>query len=202
MRLNLSHISYQRLVDWSDGRLTPDEQTTLAEHLATCTRCRSEAARIERILRVMRSDDSRDAPPALIAQAVAAFRRRVVEPNPTLIERLAAVLRFESTPLAPAMGLRSESAAERQLLFTANEFDIDLRLSEENGGWRVRGQLLGADVGAGIAQLVGSDRTFQAEIDASSSFALSPAPAGRYSLILTWPLLVITIDEVVLGSNE
>jgi anti-sigma factor RsiW len=200
--LKLSHIPYERLVDWAEGRLAPDQQATIAAHLATCTRCRAEAERVERMVNAMRADDSRDAPPAVLARAVQLFRTRAVTPAPSLVQRIVAALRFESTPLTPAFGLRGESAAVRQLIYTAGDsaIDIDLRIAPAAGGWQVSGQLLGDDLGPGVARLHGAAFSAEAPIDALSTFALPPAPAAVYTLTLTWPTLAIAVEELVLGT--
>lgn len=202
MSLKLSHIPYERLVDWAEGRLAPDQQAAVAAHLATCTRCRAEAERVERMVNAMRADDSRDAPPAVLARAVQLFRTRAVAPAPSLVQRIVAALRFESTPLTPAFGLRGESAAVRQLIYTAGDsaIDIDLRIEPAADGWQVSGQLLGDDLGPGVARLHGAAFSAEAPIDALSTFALPPAPAAVYTLTLTWPTLAIAVEELVLGT--
>lgn len=202
MSLKLSHIPYERLVDWAEGRLAPDQQATVAAHLATCTRCRAEAERVERMVNAMRADDSRDAPPAVLARALQLFRTRAVTPAPSLVQRIVAALRFESTPLTPAFGLRGESAAARQLIYTAGDsaIDIDLRIEPAADGWQVSGQLLGDDLGLGMARLHGAAFSAEAPIDALSTFTLPPAPAAVYTLTLTWPTLAIAVEELVLGT--
>lgn len=202
MSLKLSHIPYERLVDWAEGRLAPDQQAAVAAHLATCTRCRAEAERVERMVNAMRADDSRDAPPAVLARALQLFRTRAVTPAPSLVQRIVAALRFESTPLTPAFGLRGESAAVRQLIYTAGDsaIDIDLRIEPAADGWQVSGQLLGDDLGPGVARLHGAAFSAEAPIDALSTFTLPPAPAAVYTLTLTWPTLAIAVEELVLGT--
>lgn len=206
MSLNLSHIPYERLVDRAEERLAPDQQAAVAAHLATCTRCNVEAARVERMVNAMRADDSRDAPPAVLARAVQLFRTRAVAPAPSLVQRIVAALRFESTPLTPAFGLRGESAAIRQLIYTAGDsagdsaIDIDLRIEPAAEGWQVSGQLLGDDLGPGVARLHGAAFSAEAPIDALSTFTLPPAPTAIYTLTLTWPALDIVVDHLVLGA--
>lgn len=197
---NFSHISHARLVDWVDGRLPPGEQPAVAAHLAACARCRGQAARITRLLAAMRGDDSQDAPPALIARAVQLFHSRAAEPAPALLQRLTAVLRFESSPLTPAFGLRGASEQTRQLLFAAGDYDIDLRIVPNGSEWQVSGQVLGEELGAGAAELAGAEATRQTAIDTLSAFSLPPAPAGRYTLTLAWPALTIAVDDLRLGA--
>ena len=199
MSLNLFHIPYARLVDWVDGRLANDQQAALIAHLAACPRCRTEAAHIERMLATMQTDSSQDAPTAVIARAVQLFRAHAAAPAPSLVQRLTAALRFESSPLTPAFGLRGERATERQLLFSAGDYDVDLRIAPSPTGWQVSGQVLGEVVGTGVAHLAGVEVEWHAAIDPVSTFVLPSAPAGHYTLTLTWPTLAIVIDDLGLG---
>ncbi|GIK71545.1 MAG: hypothetical protein BroJett021_05330 [Chloroflexota bacterium] len=200
MRLNFSHISYERLVDWVEGRLVNTQKKTIDEHLAACAHCREEANRIERMVAVMRQDKSIDAPPALIARAVALFRTSAAEPAPSLLRRLVATLSFESTALAPALGLRSHGGAERQMIFTANEYDVDLRASEDREGWRLSGQLLGADATNGSATLTNDAMTLATSLSEDLAFVFPPVTAGRYTLTLRFSQVELVIEDVLLGS--
>ncbi len=200
MSQGFSHISYTKLVDWIEGRLAPAQQAVVTAHLDACSRCRTEAARIERIVAAMHADNSQDAPPALIARAVQSFRGHVVAQSPSLVQRLVAALRFESASLTPALGMRGERASERQLVFVAGDCDVDLRISPSATGWQVSGQVLGAELGAGVAHLAGAKTECQAAIDPMSTFALPAAPSGHYTLTLSWPALAIAVDDLVLGD--
>lgn len=202
MSLNQSHIPYERLVDWLDARLPDDQVAAITAHLTTCTRCRDEAARIERMVAAMRADASRDAPPALIARAVQLFRPRAAAPAPSLLERLVATLRFETTPLTPALGLRAEGSGPRQLVFAAGDYDLDLRIASSPAGWVVSGQVLGGHVVGGECSLRSEELEFRAPIDAASSFSLPPVPAGRFTLTLTWNATAVVVDELRLGSDD
>jgi hypothetical protein len=200
VRLNFSHISYERLVDWVEGRLVDTQKTPIDEHLAVCAHCREEATRIERMVAAMRHDESVDAPPALIARTVALFRASVAEPAPSLLQRLVATLSFESTALTPAFGLRSQGDAEQQMIFTANEYDVDLRASEDSAGWVLSGQLLGADAAGGSATLTNDAMTLTTPLSEELAFVFPPVAAGRYALILRFSHIELVIEDVLVGS--
>jgi hypothetical protein len=104
-----------------------------------------------------------DAPEAVIERAIALFVARSQQPTPAAapgpLRRLIATLRLD-TALAPmaSLGLRSGAsagtAAVRQLLYSAEGRDIDLRLTPlsprasnvgEARRWRLSGQVLGPD---------------------------------------------------------
>lgn len=201
MSLNLSHIPYTQLVDWVEGRLPDDQQDALAQHIANCTRCRDEAARITRMIAAMRADNSVDAPPAVIARAVSLFRPRAVEPAPSLRQRLLALLTFESTPLTPAFGLRSAESTTRQMIFAAGDYDIDLRVTPTAAGWQLAGQVLGPDAGSGVATLVIDGATVTAPLDANATFTFPALPAGQGALTLHCADIELVIEALPIGAG-
>lgn len=200
MSLQFSHIPYERLVDWVDGRLSEAQRPAVAAHLDQCARCREEAARIERMVTAMRLDQSADAPPAVIARAVARFRPRAVEAPPSPIQRLVAALTFASRPLTPAFGLRGEGSGERQLLFTAGDYDVDLRLAPDAGAWSLSGQLLGPETGAGTALLTGGETRRTHTFAPDAAFSFLQLPEGQYVLTLRFGDVEIVLPELAIGA--
>lgn len=200
MSLSFSHIPYERLVDLAEGRVPGNQQATLTTHLAACARCRDEATRVERMVAAMRSDTSVDAPPTVIARAVSLFRSRAISPAPSLLQRLVAVLSFESTPLTPALGMRSEGSTERQMIYTADAYDVDLRLTPVTSGWMVAGQILGGGDETGQATLTGEGTTLHAPIFDQASFSFPVAPAGHYALTLTLSADEVIVEDLRVGD--
>jgi hypothetical protein len=109
-------------------------------------------------------------------------------------------LRFDSAqrPLAP--GLRAGQAAARQLLFSAGERDLDIRLTPAGTAWMISGQVLGSEA-SGQAELRGDAIQVQAELGDLSEFALPPVPAGRYTLILRLAEAEIEVTDLEVGAT-
>jgi hypothetical protein len=135
-----------------------------------------------------------DAPEALVLQAIALFDglrtapRRVPRAG---LPRLLAALQFDSGAASPlAFGRRSASAEQRQLLYTLEGCDVDLRIASADtsaGPFEVSGQLLGPDSqGVVFAQALGADDTepASAALNEFGEFRLPPLPAGRWRLTL------------------
>ena len=187
MKLTSRHIPFERLADLAEGRAAGGENPDDSAHLAACAECSAQVAELARVTSLMRADGSADAPRDVIFRAVGLFRARLVAAEkPGALRRLVAALSFDSGAHAPAYGLRSAAAAARQLLFTAGDVDVDLRLSEEEGGWVVSGQVLGP-CGAGRAEIyaAGADEPAAvAGLNRLCEFALPPLAAGDYTLRL------------------
>src|SRR5215208_1219124 len=187
MRLTPRHIPFARLADLAEGRLSAAEAAEERAHLADCTTCSAQAAQLGHLSALMRADASEDAPPELVASVVRMFRARRAEgEQPGLLRRLVAALTFDSSSLRPAFGVRSGQAAPaRQLLFSAGDFDVDLRLAQGPEGWTVSGQVLGPCRG-GEVELVAADgpTAARAALNELCEFTLPPRPEGSYALRL------------------
>ena len=205
MKLTPQHIPFARLADLAEGRLSPEDAAEERAHLADCTRCAGQAAQLGHLAALMRADTSEDAPAALVADVVRMFRaRRPAEASePGLLRRLVAALTFDSSSLTPAFGVRSGQAAPaRQLLFSAGDHDVDLRLAPGSEGWTVSGQVLGTCHG-GEVELVSADGSLvaRAALNELCEFTLlPPTPDGTYALRLRLDDAEIEIPELSLTA--
>jgi hypothetical protein len=138
---------------------------------------------LEKILELMRRDDSVDAPADSLQWAGNIFRTRAAEPKPSLIKKLVAVLQMELDQNTPAFGERSATTSSvRQILYRADENAVDLRIEKLKKGFTIRGQVLGDGFAAAKATLSDDVRTFEATANESSEFRFDNIPAGSYQL--------------------
>jgi anti-sigma factor RsiW len=203
MRLTPRHIPFARLADLAEGRLSPEAAAEERAHLDACTRCAGQAARLGHLAALMRADTAEDAPPALVSGVVRMFReRRAGESAPGLLRRLVAALTFDSSGLTPAFGVRSSQAAPaRQLLFSAGDLDVDLRLAQGPEGWTVSGQVLGPCDGGEVELFAAGGATAaRAALNELCEFALPPRPEGAYALRLRLGDAEVEIPELSLKA--
>jgi len=189
MKSSPGHLTFERLADLAEGRLTAAETTSARAHLEGCAACAGQAAELERLTGLMRADTSEDAPRDLIFNAVQMFRARPFEAEtPGLLRRLVASLSFDSGARNPAFGLRSgaTAAASRQLLFSAGDTDVDLRLAPSGEGWSVSGQVLGVCAAGRVELFAGGEApAASADLNDLCEFTLPTVAAGTYTLRLT-----------------
>lgn len=122
----MEHLAFHVLVDYTLDELPTKERAVVAAHLEKCAACRAELA-IARQLSGSLSIKPAEPPRSLLDRAAAAFRRR----QRAAVERITSspVLHFDSLT-DRTVGARGAST-ERQLLYQAGEFDIDLRIARE-----------------------------------------------------------------------
>ena len=202
MNFHFSHIPFHRLVDQAEQLLAPAEEAQLQQHLATCSRCREELAEIAQVINLMRLDKAVDPPPAVTARALRLFQPRIAEPTRSLLQRIVASLQFDSLHLSPAMGLRASTAAPRQLLFTAGDYDVDLRVTPAaaTSTWALSGQVLGGEQVGGHVELQSHATHATAPLSPLNEFVLPSVPAGHYTLVVHLPDREIAIESVELDA--
>jgi len=138
--------TFERLIDYLDNRLPQPEALSLANHLATgCAACEETRGWYERVRAVATSDDSVAPPQWAFKRAVRIFDKRLQRPN--LAERIAqgfAELVFDSFSRPAMAGVRSTDIATRQLLYSAGDYGIDLRIApfHQNTRADLMGQVL------------------------------------------------------------
>jgi hypothetical protein len=162
------------------------------------------AAPLERLLHDSRKLD--EAPEQLIQRAIGLWQPRPLaqpaEPATVrALRRLVAVLSFDSgTASAAALGLRSGALPTRQMLFSAEGHDVDLRLQPLAAGlWKVSGQVLGPDT-AGSAELRPAGEAIQQLAwSPLAEFSFEPVAGGACRLVLRGGDWEIDIPDLPLG---
>jgi hypothetical protein len=188
MKRRSQHISFKTLADMAAESFGGEERAAAQSHISGCSRCATQLDRLAETVNLMRTDSAEDAPPETIARAVNLFRLRsaVAQPSaeaqPSLVRRVLAALSFDSMQIAPAYGVRSGVAAARQLLYSAGEHDLDLRVTSKDESWVVAGQVLGEGCTGGEVLLQGASGHAIATLNEQCEFALPPVPSGSYTL--------------------
>lgn len=159
----------------------------------TTTPDRPDDAALEQALRDSRRLE--DAPEHVIQRAIGAWRARAA-PSPARgrLQQVLAALTFDSAAAPPlAFGMRSAGAGQRQLLFSAEGRDVDLRISAadpagvapEAARWQLSGQVLGPDSAGTVALSDMAGRSVgEVALSELGEFQLPAVPAGAYVLTL------------------
>lgn len=192
------HPSSDQLIAIAEGRALPDEWAAVSAHVATCPRCTTEIAQMTRLIGLMRTDDSNDAPSHVVARAVRLFVRRAITPLPGFRQRLLATLQFDSAQRPLVIGVRGASAPPRQLLFSDGDRIFDVRITPSNADWTVAGQVLGSSE-AGRVELWGSSGRFETVLNDVGEFTLL-VPAGTYVLRVAMSDVEVEIPELKIGE--
>lgn len=152
-----------------------------------------------------RSRQLKDAPESVVQRAIGVFRQRLpAAAAPSMIQRVVAALSFDSAGAwLPAHGVRGSALASRQLLFSTEGRDIDLRIMSaegsglrDGGQWVIFGQLLGPDREGRVELNCGEDDVRQVALDDMLEFRFDQVPSGPVRLALHLGSLVIELPPV------
>lgn len=150
---------------------------------------------INRILFLMQTDDSKDAPQASVKWSKNLFRSRVVKSEKSLMQKVLAVLKVDLSGAQSAFGERSGAIGKaRQMLFEAGEIAVDLRIGETKKGFNLQGQILGE----GFAEVTIKLGEFEGKTNELSEFQFTNIPSGIYTMILQSGEKIIVIEELEL----
>lgn len=114
-------------------------------------------------------------------------------------QRLTARLSFDSWAVSPlASGLRSVgTTATRQLVFSAEGRDVDLRITPQGANFALDGQLLGPDESAAVVLTpLQTGAVRETAVDSMGEFHLGDVPSGRYQLVLQLGSLAIELPDI------
>lgn len=189
MNTSHPHLQFASLVELAEQRAPLPAQSQA--HLSSCAECSGQLSRLQQVIALMQTDTATDAPHNARAHALNLFNARqasktVAASEKSIVRRIRAALDFDSMQTAPAFGLRSGQASERQLLFSAGDDELDLRVRASTGTWTVTGQLLGQCTGGEI-ELESTESAkvvAVAALNDACEFALPAVPTGSYTLRL------------------
>jgi hypothetical protein len=176
-------------------------RANLVGHIEGCTSCAASLGWLERAVGTMRATRLEEPPPTVVNRAARLLRQRTAGdiPRRGLIPTLARLL-FDSgqTSGGLAFGLRAGQTTSRQLLFSAGEHEIELRVMPVVDRWTISGQVLGACDASGAAEIAGPTRR-RAQLNDVCEFVLEGLPAGAYRLSVELSDGQIDVPEVLVG---
>lgn len=194
------HPSADQLITIAEGRILPNDWEAVSVHIAACPRCTTEIARLERLIGLMSTDNSEDAPVHVIARAVRLLAQRAVTPLPGFRRRLLATLQFDSAQRPLVLGVRGAWSPPRQLLFSDGDHMFDVRITPSDTDWTVAGQVLGSGSSeSGRVELRGSSGIFQTVLNVLGEFTLL-VPSGTYVLLVALSDVEVEIPELTIGN--
>ena len=188
------HIALETLADIVEDRATPGALEAALAHVATCSACDNTLRRLRQLILIMRSDTVADAPRDVLLSAIHIFSA-VRRPR---LPRIIATLIFDSRNAGPAFGMRSLRTTSRQLLYAAQQTDLDLRITIRNDECVVAGQVIRDGCVAGLVEISGATGSAEASLSALCEFTLPAIPVGNYSLRVRMHDVEIEIPELEL----
>jgi len=202
----LTHISFQRLIDYLEDRLRAEEAAEVSLHLVRCDECQRSLTLARQFLTNMRGQNLEQPRAGLLRRAIAAFRQQQQRSPHRAQQR--GDLRYDNWQdhlLAGARGL----PGEHQLLYQASGYDVDLQITHDpaSQSYVLRGQILttvqpqAAMEGSAIRLTDGETVERGALADHLGQFQFSLLPQGAYTLTITAEAVDLVIRTVQIGEE-
>ena len=188
------HIPLETLADIVEDPAKAGILQTAMAHVATCSACDDMLRRLRQLVVMMRTDTAADAPRDVLMSAISLFSPQRKRPLPRII----ATLIFDSRKAGPAFGMRSLRMTSRQLLYSAPQADLDLRIAIQNEECVVAGQVIRDGSAGGLVEISGATGTAEASLNELCEFKLPAIPVGNYSLRVRMSDVEIEIPELEL----
>ena len=197
---------FEQLVDYLDNRLTEAESAPVRAHLATdCQTCAETRNWYERVRDITASDESIEPPTWVLKRAVRIFETQ--HNRPRLVERIGqavASLVFDSFARPAVSGVRSTETTNRQLLYRAGGYSVDLQVApSDRAGADLIGQVLreGETTFESVSGLRleiarGGEKRYSAVTDAMGEFKIGGMDCGVYDLRIELSEGSITVPQL------
>ncbi len=199
------HIASEELLNYVEGQANGEAAERVRVHIATgCRSCANELAVWTRMLAHLEAGRGEAVPDAIRQRAFAIME--AAPPVPTLLERIVAVLTYDSRAFAVPSPARTYAPAppSLELLYEAEGIHIGLLCHQMQGGWRVAGQLL-SETAAPAAldtnwqvSVNGVGAQTSVDTDEWNEFRLPELRPGVYTFTLRSPSREIVLPEVEL----
>lgn len=202
-------INPELLLAWAAGELSAADVSAVEAVLAGAPELARRATRFRKVVELMRTDDSRPVPAALLTEANSLFaERRTAKVGPGWFEslkRVVAALVYDSRPRAALAGLRSGASDSFQLSYESELADVDVQLDSlpldagDPPRWRMLAQVSPhGDVAVASAVLVHAgtlDPVAEVRADESGLIRIDVS-SGRFDLLVAVGADVIVVPGV------
>jgi hypothetical protein len=186
-----AHISLETLADIAEDRVAGADLNVAMTHVSMCSACDDTLRHLRQLIRTIKSDRAADAPRDVLLAAINVFS----SPQSTL-RRVVAILTFDSRSAGPAFGMRSLPTASHQMLYSAQETDVDLRVTVQDDECVVSGQVLRDGCAGGVVEISGATGSSEVSLNELCEFMLPAVPVGNYSLRVRMLDVEIEIPEL------
>jgi hypothetical protein len=136
---------FEKMIDYFDGRLPAGEVSVIQAHIAGgCVSCESVGQWYRRVKTIAARDDSVEPPGWVLKRAIKAFMaHRDSYAAAEVPDQMLAILVFDSLYRPEIAGVRSSDLADRQLLYSAGGYSIDLQMARAGiSSVNIMGQIL------------------------------------------------------------
>ena len=197
------HIEFEKLTDLIVGRVSDVESKEVSAHLAVCPTCAILKMKLEKTIGLMQSDSLEEIPPHIYERTLDLFNQRplaVKTEKKSVVKKIFGIIESTTSGFTPAFGLRSgQPEFIQQFKLSADEFDVNLQISQKEESFRVFGELFSRII-ANTAILQNGPTILTASINDLGEFSFTNVKKGDYQLIVVLSEIAeIEFPEITIG---
>ena len=192
----MKHIEFETLLQYFEGHMSQADGRKISAHLETCNICTTEARKLENFLGYVQIAKSENVPQSTTANLLNIYKSPKSKMKAAFsLKEIFASLSSDDWQLA--MNERYIFSDTRQLLYKAEGFDIDLRLSFTGEKCQVSGQIF-PDCFNATAEIVSAQRREKVLLNQDCEFIFPPIENGVYDIRFNSGKTIIVIKKVSL----
>jgi anti-sigma factor RsiW len=179
------HIDDRIAVDYIDGQLDAATAEEVRKHVeGGCGGCADTLSLWSRTIQALQADRAPDLSEVVVQRAIRLFDD--FAPPLTILDRLVAILRYDSRQVPLPAGARGGRMQEFQLRFEAPGVTVTLLCAPDGELWRMMGQILppGESGLGGHVVVVAPDHEIESVSEATGEFSLRGLAPARYEVHL------------------
>jgi hypothetical protein len=198
----MTHPSFEIFLGYVEETLSPEARREVENHLSLpCRDCERQIAQLRRVAQAIRGDETISPPPQVLNQVMKLYRQHMKEVKPSGVQVIAQLL-FDSR-LQPSAAMVRGSSQTRRILYSAQQVEIDLQVTPDQGFHNMIGQVLDSSRPEEFTQAFVSMRNNQTgefmegkETDLLGQFNFLNIPPGQYDLVFELDTQEVTIRSL------
>lgn len=202
---------FDQLIDYCEGLLTSRDAQLVAAHLETgCEKCAVNRQWYERVRAIAARDDTVAPPPWVLMRALKLFgRERAQDEAVDSFGRTVALLIFDSLSQPALAEVRSAEVSNRQLLYRAGQYSIDLQIALDRSIGELTGQVLRESESGfdSVTELPvdlfsGGEKLHSTVTNEVGKFTIKTVSVGEYDLLIETRVGLITVPQLQVKSFD
>jgi hypothetical protein len=205
----MPHPTNETLIGYIEKQLNHSERTIVEKHLSgPCTRCTQRIDQLSLILKTISHDQTVAPPLSVLGKSIGIFYKRSTMPSQKHLRVLAKLI-FDNHMQIPQMAVRGANPiSAHQMLYSAQQVDIDLQITPDRGKHNLVGQILGSEqtkeMTSAFVCLKSENGVMLegTETDSLGQFTFRQIPAGVYDLVFDLESQEVAITSLEFGNDK
>lgn len=195
MRESVLHLEFERIVGALEN--AADFSSDEKAHFENCSKCAVQLRKLQNLFSIAPTDFSETIPQAATANLLNIYQKPKVETPKNLINRLAGLLIFDDWQPEFALNERLSFQDSRQLLYRAEDYNIDLRLNFAEEKCVVSGQIFVEIIEKpAIVKIFNANFSLETSLNEYGEFEFPPLEQKNFDLQIVLDGKTIEIKDI------